>query len=406
MAARPKLKGWSGWRRCFEIRCERLGMLSSFDGNHALGGPVAARAAQSASARTFVADFFRLDPSGPSIQGRARSRSGVKLRRGIFTLSVCVVIAGCHLLRSRSTLRRRWLSRGLHVHGAVFVGTLLAACSSTPASLVGDAGAPVNRGVAPDGGEPVSACVENPQAKPGVRTIVSVVVEPTYAGEPLPFGEPFALPNGGTITVSNLRFFVSDVQALAGGDQLVPVDVVAPDGGPAPYNVQLVNAATASETTFQLAVPVGDYTGMSLLLGLDDACNHLVPSDSKPPLTFQSQLTWPAPFGFLFLRYEGLVTGATGPDAPMSALAVGGLPGYAFAPRVRAPGAFHVTSAAGATVHLRMALDEIFKGASLPLDPGVPPSPIPPPPGTEIEAGDHLLHNAQKVSIFSVTNGP
>ena len=254
-------------------------------------------------------------------------------------------------------------------------------------------------------GEQPSACVENPKAQPGARSIVTVVVDPTYAGKPVVFGEPFALPDGGTLTVSNFRFYVSDFQVVVGGGSPIAVDVVAPDGKPAPYNVHLVNAESASEMTFRIAVPAGDYTGMSFLFGLNDDCNRRSPGASQPPLTFQSQMTWPPPFGFLFLRYEGKITGATGQDAPLSKVAMGAFPAYIFAPRMEAHGAFVVTSAPGDTVHLRVALDEILKAASLPLDPNATQSPIPPPPG-EIEAGDHLIQNANKVAIFSVTSGP
>ncbi|HET6281832.1 MAG TPA: MbnP family protein [Polyangia bacterium] len=280
----------------------------------------------------------------------------------------------------------------------MYLATLLVACSSDPPFSGNDGGGAWT-------GKPLSACDESPKAQPGARTIVTVVVDPTYAGKPVVFGELFALPNGGTLTVSNFRFFASDLQVVIAGGQLVAVDIVAPDGKPVPYNVHLVNAASASEMTFQLAVPAGDYTGMSLIFGLNDACIRRDPSVSKPPLTYQSQMTWPPPFGFLFLRYESKVTGATGPDAPLAAVAVGGFPGYVFAPRIQAPGAFQVAGTSGITVHLRVALDEMFKAALLPFDPITAAPPIPGPPGTEIEVGDHLLKNADKVSIFSLTAG-
>jgi hypothetical protein len=255
------------------------------------------------------------------------------------------------------------------------------------------------------GGEASRSCVENRTPQPGARSIVTVVVDPTYADKPVVLGEPLALPTGGTLTVSNFRFYVSDFQVVIGDDQLVAVDIVTPDGTPAPYNVHLVNAESASEMTFRLAVPARDYTGMSFLFGLNDDCNRRSPGASQPPLTFQSQMTWPPPFGFLFLRYEGKVMGATGQDAPLSKVAMAAFPAYVFAPRLHALGAFSVTSGPGNTVHLRVALDEILKAASLPLDPNATPTPIPSPAG-EIEAGDHLRQNVYKVSIFSVTSRP
>jgi hypothetical protein len=107
--------------------------------------------------------------------------------------------------------------------------------------------------------------------------------------------------------------------------------------------------------------------------------------------------------------------GAAGPDAPLSALAMGGIQNIIFAPRVDADGLVHVASVTGNTLHLQVALDEIFKAASFPLDPNavafppLPPggaSPGGPPFFDEIEAGEHLRQNANKVGIFSVTTGP
>lgn len=254
-------------------------------------------------------------------------------------------------------------------------------------------------------------CVENPKPQPGPRSVLTVTVDLTYAGKPVTYGEPIQLPTGGTLTVSNFRFFLSDIALLREGGQPLPVDVVTADGNPAPYNVHLVNAETASEMTFRIAAPAGDYTGLSLLFGLNDACNVLDPGTSLPPLNYQSQLSWPRPFGFLYLRYEGKVDGATGFDAPLSAVAMGGVPTLYSAPRVNADGPVHVTTAPG-SARLGVALDEIFKAAALPADlsnkfippPVAGPSGAPP-GGAEIEVGEHVRQNATRVQIFSVTSG-
>jgi hypothetical protein len=318
----------------------------------------------------------------------------------------------------------------------LFLAMLLAGCSSTPlstASQPGDAamadaavadGAPPvitadaaaahvqpdSALLAPDAGPELapSECLEAPVPRPGARTTVTLTVDLTYAGKLVPYGEPFPLPTGGTLTISNFRFFLSDVTLLRQGDQPVAVDIVAMDGKPAPFNVHLVNAENPAQMSFRISAPAGDYTGMSFIFGLNDACNARRPGN-VPPLNDQSQLSWPSPFGFLFLRYEGVVTG-TGKDAPVSALAMGGVIGAYGAPRVDAGGSLQVTSAPR-VAHLRVALDEIFHAATLPAD--LTDKILPPPPagspsvpgGDEVEMGEHVRQNATKVPIFSVTSG-
>jgi hypothetical protein len=323
---------------------------------------------------------------------------------------------------------------------ALFLAVLFAGCSSTPIStashandaaaadaVVADGAPPV--GAAPDAGAadvqpdaaslapdaatepPPAACVEAPAPRPGTRSLVTLAVDLTYGGKPVTYGEPFALPGGGTLTLSNFRFFLSDVTLLRRGDQPVAVDIVAMDGRPVPFNVHLVNAENPSQMSFRIAVPPGDYAGISFVFGLNEACNARQPG-SVPPLDTQSQLSWPSPFGFLFLRYEGVVAGAAGKDSPPSAVAMGGVLGLYGAPRVTADGALRVTSAPG-LAHLRVALDEIFRAAGLPADldgKSLPPSsggssPLVP-GGDEIEVGEHLRQNATNVSIFSITSGP
>jgi hypothetical protein len=315
----------------------------------------------------------------------------------------------------------------------LLLATLFTGCSSTPistASRTMDAAADVAVPAdalpvvaAPEAGasdvqpalpgdaspeDPPAVCLEAPAAQPGARSPVTVAVDLTYAGKPVPYAEPFALPGGGTLTLSNFRFFLSDVTLLPEGAAPVAVDILAADGKPAAFNVHLVNAEDPSQMSFRIAAPPGDYTGVSFVFGLNGECNARRPGNVAP-LDTESQLSWPSPFGFLFLRYEGLLAGA-GTDRAFSALAMGGIVGAYGAPRVEAEGALRVTSAPGAA-HLHVALDEIFRAAALPADLTDKLIPLPSaagsvePGGAEIELGEHLRQNATKVPIFSVTSG-
>lgn len=299
-----------------------------------------------------------------------------------------------------------------------YLAALLGGCSSSAQSGrdagmgAGGAGAnPANPDGAADdgagaaggaGGTGPAACPQDPVPRAAAGLTVAVNVELTYAGRPVVHGEAFTLPGGGTLTLSNFRFYLSEVELLR-DNEASPVDLVTADGAPAPYNVHLVNAENASAMTFRIAAPAGDYTGMSFRFGLSGACNSLNPSSTSPPLDFASQMTWPPPFGFLFLRYEGVVAGEPGMPVPPKAVAMGGLINTDGAPRAVASGPLVVTGGAGGTVRLRVALDQILQAALLPLD---TPFTSGPPAGDEIELGEHVRQNATKVPIFSLIAGP
>ena len=249
---------------------------------------------------------------------------------------------------------------------------------------------------------PAPQCIESPQPQPGARSTVTVSADLLYAGKPVVYGEPFALPSGGTLTVSDFRFFVSDVTLLRQGALPVAVDIVAADGKPVPYNLHLVNAESAAGMSFRIAAPPGEYTGMSFIFGVNDACNHVDPSSAQTPLTSNSELSWPPPFGYLFLRYEGNVMAAGAKDAPPTALAMGGVAGVVMAPRVSAAGSLKFAGTGASSVRLHVAVDELFKAAAMPTAGEVPELPG----GPEMLAGEHVRQNVDKVQIFSVTTGP
>jgi hypothetical protein len=119
-------------------------------------------------------------------------------------------------------------------------------------------------------------------------------------------------------------------------------------------------------------------------------------------------MTWPPPFGYLFLRYAGTVTGTTPTnDRPPTQIDMGGFPGALLAPRVTAPGAFAVRDLAGHTVRMRVALDELFRAAALPatLDEAGKVLTSGPVSGPPFEAGEHVRQNVNRVALFWLIDG-
>jgi hypothetical protein len=247
------------------------------------------------------------------------------------------------------------------------------------------------------------ACIEKPAPRPGPRAPLTVNVELTYGGKPIVFGEPFAVADG-TLTLTNFRFYISEIALLRNWGENAAVDVIGADGAPAPYNLHLVNPEDPSGMTFQLAAPIGSYGGISFLLGIPDSCNGGDPASRQRPLTWDSQMTWPPPFGYLFLRYAGTLAGAPATATTPTQIDVGGFPGALLAPRVPAYGYLVIADLSARTVRLRVAVDELFRASTLPatLDEAGTIITSGPTSGTAFLAGEHVRQNAPRVSIFSL----
>lgn len=286
--------------------------------------------------------------------------------------------------------------------GPAAIGSASGGQAGAP-SATGGAGA---GGAAFDGGMQVSPdeCGERPAPRGGATAPITVQVQLTYAGDRVTFGVPFAV-EGGSLTVTNLRFYLSKValRLRTGGD--VPVDLIGADGAPVPYGVVLVNAEEPSAMTFQIAVPAGDYSALSFLVGIPDVCNGAYIGRSAP-LSAASQMTWPLPFGYLFLRYAGTRGDGTPVDAPPGAIDMGGFPGHIFAPRVEV--ATDLRTEAAGPLQLTVAMDQLFRAATLPadLDDYARALSSIPTLGFAQLNGQHVIQNLNAVSAFTLSAGP
>ena len=232
-------------------------------------------------------------------------------------------------------------------------------------------------------------------------TILELPIAPVLEGQPFVHGEPNVYSTGGTITPLNFRFYVSEVQLLTAGGGTVPVDLVTGDGLLQPYDVHLFIAEDAASHTPRVLAPPGTYTGVSFLLGLNAACNTPNANGRMAPLSATSQMTWPPIFGYLFLRYEARFS-ADGQDAgagaapPPLIIHMGGTPNTSSAPVIRVDGSLTVPATGSVTRGMRVAIDQIFAGATADID--VTGTVL---PGEEVEAGERLRRTAAGLPLFS-----
>ena len=272
---------------------------------------------------------------------------------------------------------------------------------STSAS--GDAGA---MDAAPDGpadgdadagAMPTSAdkCDEVPTPRRTSGALVELPITAFLGDQPFVYGEWNPLGSLGTVTSTNFRFYVSNVALVRAGGETVPVDIVAASGAPEAFDVHLFNADDPASQTLRLLAPSGDYTGVEFILGLNDTCNG-GRQDRNDPLSPTSEMTWGPPLGYLFLRYEGRSDGTISPRPP-SMIHMGGFPGTLMAPKVRVDGRLAVPGSGKITKGLRVAIDEIFKGATVPVD--ISGAPLP--PETAVDPGENLRRSATGLHIFT-----
>jgi len=221
----------------------------------------------------------------------------------------------------------------------------------------------------------LSACPEQPVPQRTQGTLLSLPLKLVLANQPFVFGEPNALPDGGSLVPLNFRFYVSQVELLpASGEAPVAVDVVTAAGVPAPYGVHLFNAEEPDSSTLRVLAPPGQYSGLSFALGVKLACNQQPPSRLSDPLSDTSQMTWPHTGGFLFLRYEARYTDASGSAGASSALGIpsmvhmGGDTREERVPRATIPAALSIPASGTLEKGIRVAVDEIFKGATAEID--------------------------------------
>jgi hypothetical protein len=272
----------------------------------------------------------------------------------------------------------------------------------------GNAAAGADGGAAQSGAAAVvEACPVQPPSRQEMGTIITFQTRPFLAGQPMVFGEPNALPGGGTLTPLNFRFYISDVRLVDADGGLTPTDLVTPAGMLEPYGVHLFNAEDTASTAWRIRARAGNYSGLQFALGLADGCNAGDPSQRTGALAIDSQMTWVRGFGYLFLLFEARIEGAAGggggasggnPSDPVAVIRMGGLPGLIFAPTVHLNGPLAVPETGALTRSVRLEMGQLFTGANS-TEPFTDPGPANPPLGG-LGEGAELRHAAPGLPMF------
>ncbi|HVR60494.1 MAG TPA: MbnP family protein [Polyangia bacterium] len=255
----------------------------------------------------------------------------------------------------------------------------------------------------------VTACPEEPAPRWPSGATMQLDIAPLLAGQPLRFEQANTASDGQVVTPLNFRFYVSVVSLTkADGSGTVPAEIVDDKGAVQPFGVHFYSADTPGSDVLRVRAPAGSYSGLAFVLGLDDSCDTGQPS-RDPPLDYKSQMTWPPPFGYLFLRYAGQTTApaapdggvpadAAAPDSIPTSIDMGGLPGAELAPVMKVAGALILAAGADTRRTLQLSMDELFKGASIPAR--VPAAIAP--PGPEGGLGENLRQSAPTLPIFGL----
>lgn len=134
-----------------------------------------------------------------------------------------------------------------------------------------------------------------------------------------------------TITPSDFRFFVSEVELIDAQGRAIPV-VLTQDKTWQLENVALLdfengsgpcrNGTVPTNTTVRGMIPSGKYTGLRFTLGVPFKLNHVDPTTASAPLS-STAMFWTWQGGYKFLKVDMASTGATAPHGHGAAQGAG-----------------------------------------------------------------------------------
>jgi uncharacterized repeat protein (TIGR04052 family) len=145
-------------------------------------------------------------------------------------------------------------------------------------------------------------------------------------------GQPFACgqrytgvgSTRSTITPSDYRFYVSEVQLIDARGRAVPVTLTQ-DGAWQLENIALLdfengtgpcrNGTADTNTAVRGTVPAGTYTGVRFTLGVPFARNHGDPTTAPSPLNLTAMF-WNWQGGYKFVKFDTATSGQTATTAP------------------------------------------------------------------------------------------
>ncbi|MDB5236055.1 MAG: hypothetical protein JWR44_3048 [Hymenobacter sp.] len=140
-----------------------------------------------------------------------------------------------------------------------------------------------------------AGCTKDEGEPAATTSSFAIEMEPVVDGAPLVLNaQTYTKSDGQTFTVSKFKFLVSNVKLTKADGTSYAV----PDG------YYLIDAGTSSSTHFVIdKVPVGDYTGLSFIVGVDQAHNN--GTFQSGALNHSNDLYWEWSSEYVFLKMAG-----------------------------------------------------------------------------------------------------
>ncbi|HRS07473.1 MAG TPA: hypothetical protein P5221_01480 [Bacteroidia bacterium] len=169
------------------------------------------------------------------------------------------------------------------------------------------------------------------------------------------YNQVYSDTSGRQFKITNLRYYISDIVLLKANGQELPLS----------GKVLLVDNETEQYSLGE--IPVGDYSGLRFMVGIDSATNHLDPAlyDASNPLSYQPvSMHWGWNFGYIFMKVEGNVDTDTIPTGNLN-----GIISYDIGsdPMVRVINFNHIFSVNGNTntINIKFNLLKMLSGIDL-----------------------------------------
>jgi uncharacterized repeat protein (TIGR04052 family) len=171
----------------------------------------------------------------------------------------------------------------------------------------------------------ITGCANSPSAVGGAQP-VTLQFAAQVNGQSFECGKSYnnVGTTKSTITPSDFRFYVSEVSLINAKGEVVPVRL-AQDGAWQLENIALLdfengtgpcrNGTSATNTAVRGNVPVGDYRGVQLTLGVPFGRNHGDPTVAPAPLN-NTAMFWTWQGGYKFVKFDTASSGQPATTAP------------------------------------------------------------------------------------------
>ena len=157
-----------------------------------------------------------------------------------------------------------------------------------------------------------------PVAEDTTSVMVTLPLETVAGDASFALKQELTSAKGSSFKTTKLRFYLSRPALLGPTGDTIPVTLLDTAGSPLLYNILLVDYSRPESQTLRFLVRQKSYRGILLTLGVPaigqggDTLNHADASLMSYPLDVDADMYWAWNPGYIFLKMEGQVQGATG----------------------------------------------------------------------------------------------